>query len=196
MTGANGNKDEDYKWVQEFKQGNEEAFNQLVIKYQDRIFNTISRLTNDLEMAKDLTQETFINAYRGLANFRETATFFTWLFRISLNIAKSSHRQQARRKKTFSLYQSTPGEEETISLEPLSREDDPAISLEKKEQEKIVQEAIASLEEPFKSILVLRDIEQVSYEDISSILDCPIGTVRSRIHRARLMMKEKLIKLL
>ena len=187
---------EDLKLVRASKNGDHEAFNQLVLKYQERIFNTIWRLTGEYETARDLTQDAFLNAYRGLAKFRENASFFTWLFRIAINLGTSARRQYARRKKNRSLTCYDENNELQDWIEPVSTENDPIQSLEEKEREQFVKKAIADMEEPFRNILVLRDIEGLSYEEIQEILECPIGTVRSRIHRARLMIKDKLVKFL
>ncbi len=184
---------EDNELIQACKRGNQEAFNKLVLKYQDRVFNTMARLIGDQELACDLTQETFINAYKGLGKFRETASFFTWLFRIGFNLVISARRKKQRYSKNTSISKYDAANDENQDwIEPVAQDKSPEEILQQKEKEKFIQEAIASLEEPFKSILVLRDIEGFSYEEIQEILECPIGTVRSRLHRARSMMKDKL----
>lgn len=182
--------DDDTHLITECKQGNKSAFDTLVVKYQDRVFNVVYRLTGDENLACDLVQDTFINAYRGLKNFKEHSTFFTWLFRIAVNTANNSRRKRMRnRVVSISKFQ---GENEDGSFDPASDEKDPSQKAEESEQTIIVQQAISSLEEPYKTAIVLRDIEGLSYEEMQEILECPIGTVRSRIHRARNLVKEKL----
>ena len=182
--------DDDTHLITECKQGNKSAFDTLVVKYQDRVFNVVYRLTGDENLACDLVQDTFINAYRGLKNFKGHSTFFTWLFRIAVNTANNSRRKRMRnRVVSISKFQ---GENEDGGFDPASDEKDPSQKAEESEQTIIVQQAISSLEEPYKTAIVLRDIEGLSYEEMQEILECPIGTVRSRIHRARNLVKEKL----
>ncbi|WP_372368597.1 sigma-70 family RNA polymerase sigma factor [Candidatus Uabimicrobium sp. HlEnr_7] len=182
--------DDDTLLVTKSKQGDKSAFDVLVIKYQDRVFNVVFRLTSDESLAYDLVQDTFINAYRGLKNFKGHSTFFTWLFRIAINTATNSRRKRMRNK-TISISK-FEGKNDEGWFDPASNDKGPSQKAEEVEQTVIVQQAINSLEEPYKTAIILRDIEGMSYEEMQEILECPIGTVRSRIHRARNLVKEKL----
>lgn len=183
--------DDDTFLIQKCKQGDKNAFDSLMLKYQDRVFNIIFRLVGDKDLASDLVQETFINAYKGLKNFKEQSAFFTWLFRIATNATRNNNRKNAKNKiVSISKYESS--ESNNNWLESISKEKEPSENIEKEENNILVQNAILSLEEPYRTAIVLRDIDGLSYEEMQEILHCPIGTVRSRIHRARNLLKEKL----
>ncbi len=172
------------------QKGDKGAFEKLVIKYQDRIFNMLLRMLGDYETALDLSQETFTHAYQGLKKFKRESTFFTWLFRIALNMATSRKRQLARSSQKIFLSQEPDSSME--SFQDVTREPSPEAYLIQQEMQSEIQKAISSLPLEFREALILRDMEALSYEEIQEILGCPLGTVRSRIHRARLMLKEKL----
>jgi len=180
----------DYLLVCASQKGDKSAFEKLVVKYQNRIFNMLLRMLGDYEIALDLSQETFTHAYQGLKNFKRESAFFTWLFRIALNIATSKKRQLARH--SYKILLSQESDYPLESLQDVTREVSPETQLIQQEMQSEVQKAISSLPSEFKEALILRDMEDLSYEEIQEILCCPLGTVRSRIHRARLMLKEKL----
>ncbi|NUM35638.1 MAG: sigma-70 family RNA polymerase sigma factor [Candidatus Brocadiae bacterium] len=180
----------DYPLVCASQKGDKEAFEQLVLKYQNRIFNMLLRMIGDYEIALDLSQETFTHAYQGLKKFKKESAFFTWLFRIALNIATSKKRQLARHSQKVFLSQES--DSSLNSIEDATREISPENHLLQEEMQSEIQKAISSLPSEFREALILRDMEDLSYEEIQEILCCPLGTVRSRIHRARLMLKEKL----
>ncbi len=184
--------DPDINLVQSAKNGDSQAFEKLVMQYQNRIFNTVLRMLGDYEAALDLTQETFLRAYQGLARFKQESTFFTWLFRICLNVATSQRRLYAHHGHPISI--NSTNDEENTNWELESKEAQAEVNLVQKEIQSAVQKAIATLPYEFREALVLRDIEGLSYEQIQEILDCPLGTVRSRIHRGRAMLKEKLLE--
>jgi RNA polymerase sigma-70 factor, ECF subfamily len=169
--------------------GQTEAFGQLVLKYQDRLYNTVLHVVGHAEDARDVVQEAFVQAFLKLDSFRRHSAFYTWLYRIAFNVAITYRR---RRRPTVSMDHLR----ETSHAEPVDCEDDPAEALDRKERCRQVREAIARLAEEHRAVLVLREIDGCCYETISEILDLPIGTVRSRLHRARLQLREELKEML
>lgn len=173
--------------IQAAKQGNLQAFDQLVLRYQDKIYSTIFRLVAHQEDAFDLTQEVFLRAYRFLGGFQQNSSFYTWLFRIALNVAINFQR---KKKDFYSLHANTEDGKEPQN--PNKRQPTPSFYLEQKEVYTKIYQAIAQLKDEFRIPLILRDIEGLEYEEISNLLSVPKGTVKSRIHRAREQLKEKL----
>ncbi len=180
--------------VEECKGGDVNAFSALVTRFQDRIFNVIYRMIGNREDAADLCQETFVKAFRAIATFEARAQFSTWLYRIATNTCISfrrSHAGKAAHEHNVDcdvevLADHAAGRDNTIS--------DPGRRAMQAEQVEVVQKAIMRLDEESRAIVVLRDIDGKSYEEIAEVLDCPIGTVRSRLHRARMDLKEILKK--
>ncbi len=169
--------------------GESRAFDLLVIKYQRRIERLIARFVRgDEGLAQDLAQETFIRAYRALANFRGEAQFYTWLYRIAVNTAKREL-MDAKRDPVVtesSLRKTGDDDDETsVRLTDLSTDETPETALAAKQIGDQVQAALAELSEDLRQAVTLREIEGLSYEEISEVMQCPIGTVRSRIFRAR-----------
>lgn len=179
---------DDHKLIREVLRGKQAAFAVLTKRYEDRLFNTVFRLLGNLEDAQDVVQETFINAYLSLANFKGDSQFFTWLYRIAMNTAISHKRKQ---KGTLSFDAGRNGES---GLEPLdgSEFNRPGHAMEQVEEERRIQKALNRLSPEHKIVLVLKDMEEQKYEDIAEILQIPIGTVRSRLHRARLELRDLL----
>lgn len=169
-------------------QGNRDAFTVLTRRYEDRLFNTVFQVVGNVEDAQDVVQETFINAYQSLHNFKGDAQFYTWLYRIAMNTAISHKRKQ---KGTLSLDSGRNGE---AGLEPPDRSEynRPGHAMEQAEQGRGIQKALNSLSPEHKIVLVLKEIEDLKYEQIAEILQLPIGTVRSRLHRARIELRELL----
>lgn len=167
--------------------GDNGAFDELVIAYQDRIFNLVTRMVGDHDEACDLVQEAFVKAFRALSSFRLDARFSTWLYRIAINGCYSRHRRRAVRTRhaPVSLDAPAKGKDEEASREPADHRHGPAQSIARTETIALVQAAIGELDPEFRTVVLLRELEGYSYEDISAILGCPIGTVRSRLHRAR-----------
>jgi RNA polymerase sigma-70 factor (ECF subfamily) len=165
--------------------GQTEAFGQLVLKYQDRLYNTMFHLVGHAEDARDIVQEAMVQAFLKLESFERRSAFYTWLYRIAFNVAITRRR---RRRPTVSIDRMR----ETSHVEPIDCEDDPAEVLDRKERCGLVRQAIARLDEEYRTVLVLREIDGCCYEAIAEILDLPIGTVRSRLHRARLQLREAL----
>lgn len=167
--------------------GDQHAFELLVIKYQRRIQRLIGRMVRDVDLVEDIAQETFIRAYRALHQFRGDSQFYTWLYRIAVNTAKK-FLLELKRDPTVSesAFKSTDEDDETSwsGIEPTSDETPESI-LAAKEIAGVVSAALEALPEDLKQALSLREIEGMSYEEISALMNCPIGTVRSRIFRAR-----------
>jgi len=179
---------DDRRLIAECLQGRTAAFGELVRRYQDRLFNTVSRLVDNAEDAQDVVQETFINAYQSLARFKGDARFFTWLYRIAFNTAISHRRKQ---RATLRIYAGRNGE---VGLEPLDASEfsQPGHSLERAEEEQRIQQALNRLSPDHRAVLILKDMEGQKYEEIAEVLGVPIGTIRSRLHRARLELRELL----
>lgn len=187
---------DDLTLVREARSGRSEAFDLLVRRHQDRIYGVIHRMVNDREKAMDLTQESFLRAWKGLGTFEGQSAFFTWLYRIARNVVMSAGRYEAARPKIkVSLDDPAPGSDTDgrrprIDLEGASRS--PGESLLAQERRDLVVQAIGSLPPEFREIVILRDMRDQSYEEIAELLEVPLGTVRSRLHRARMELKERL----
>ncbi len=183
--------------VEQTQQGDMAAFARLVNKYQDRVYNTCWRLCGHVEDARDLTQEAFLHALQAIDAFQNKAGFYTWLFRIAVNLS-ISHRRKGQRAVKLSLHD----EEGLHVMESQAsglvrrtgtvRSEDPAGSLEMREMHRTVVKALEELDDEYRTVLVLKDIESFDYQQIADILEVPIGTVKSRIHRARTALREKL----
>ena len=172
--------------------GSELAFVCLVDRYKNRLQNVIFRYVRDYQRSEDLAQEAFVRVYLHRERYRKTGKFSTWIFTIAVNLAKNEIRRKVRLRNVFSLEQM---EETTGSIEPQMRNDDQPPTdrlIERDQTSRLVEQAIRRLPDVYREALVLRDIEGLSYEEIGEVLGVPGGTVRSRINRARLMLKEKL----
>jgi RNA polymerase sigma-70 factor, ECF subfamily len=181
---------DDHQLIAECLRGNQAAFEVLVRRYEDRLFNTVFRLMGNNEDAQDVVQDSFINAYQSLHTFRRDSQFFTWLYRIAYNTAVSHKRKQ---KGTVSIDASRNGES-GVGIDPLdnSEYNQPGNALQKSEEERRIQKALNQLSPEHKVVLVYKDIDDLKYEEIADILGVPVGTVRSRLHRARLELRELL----
>lgn len=166
--------------------GDQRAYGLLVLKYQRRIQRLIGRMVRDVDLVEDIAQETFIRAYRALHQFRGDAQFYTWLYRIAVNTAKKSLLELKREPAVLHSSQTSEEEDETSwqKNEP-STDETPETLLAAKEIAAVVNAAMDELAQDLREAIVLREIEGLSYEEISVAMDCPIGTVRSRIFRAR-----------
>jgi RNA polymerase sigma-70 factor (ECF subfamily) len=181
---------DDNRLIAECRDGNTAAFGELVSRYQDRLFNSVLRLTDNAEDARDVVQEAFLHAYQSLHSFKGDALFFTWLYRIAVNTAISM-----KRKKRVVL-RIQPAGEGGNAIEPLdpSETNRPGHALEMAEEERRVHEALAKLSPEHRSVLVMKDMEGMKYEEMAEILGVPVGTIRSRLHRARLEMRDILLQ--
>jgi RNA polymerase sigma-70 factor (ECF subfamily) len=187
---ANVNDDapRDAQLVEAALAGDRDAFGDLVTRYQDRLFNSLLRAGQSHEDAADAVQDAFVQAYTKLESFRGDSQFYTWLYRIARNVALS---RQRRRRPMASVDHA----KESAGDEPLDAGEGPEDVVLSKERVEHVQAALADLGDEHRQILVLREIEGCAYEEIAEILDLPVGTVRSRIFRARVQLKEKLTSL-
>lgn len=173
----------DKELVERVQKGDKKAFDLLVLKYQHRIVKLVMRYVRDPAEALDVTQESFIKAYRALPNFRGDSAFYTWLYRIAINTAKNHIVSNARRPLTADLSDS---DGEQISLDVFASEvENPENLLLTEQLKEQILAAVENLPEDLRIAITLREIEGLSYEEIADTMDCPIGTVRSRIFRAR-----------
>ena len=178
---------DDATLIERSRAGEPEAFGELVVRYQDRLYNTLIRVCGDAEEARDVAQEAFVQAFVKLDSFRGNSAFYTWLYRIAQNTAISRRR---RRKPTSSLDEAR----DAAGFEPADPDARPEANLEREEQAIQVRAALATLSEEHRSVLVLREIDGCDYETIGEMLEVPVGTVRSRLHRARMQLKEEMEK--
>lgn len=178
----------DHELIQQSLAGRTDAFGQLVVRYQDRIHRTLVHVLGSTEDAQDVAQDAFVHAYQKLSSFRGQSAFYSWLFRIALNTAATHRRRNYRRMI------SVEAAREGAGYEPVDGRMDsqPSHPLEQSEQQKLVRDALAELQEEYRTALVLKEMEGLKYEEIAELVGCPIGTVRSRIHRARSELREKL----
>ncbi|MGF1613741.1 MAG: RNA polymerase sigma factor RpoE [Gammaproteobacteria bacterium] len=180
--------------VERVKRGEKEAFDLLVLKYQHKLVKLVSRYLRDSSEVLDVTQDTFLKAYRALPKFRGDSAFYTWLYRIAINTAKNHLVSQGRRPPEGDV-DSTDAEQLTGESE-LKDYGTPEHLLLKEEIEKTVIEAIDQLPQDLRTAITLRELEGLSYEEIAQAMECPIGTVRSRIFRAREAINKRLEPLL
>lgn len=184
-------RDIDAALVARVQQGDKQAFDLLVIKYQRKIQRMLSRMLRDQSEIDDVMQETFIKAYRAIPQFRGESAFYTWLYRIAINCARNWMTSNGRRPSAPSANQSSDGET-FDEIDNLTDNNTPESALATQEIVETVNAAIQQLPEDLRSAIVLREIDGLSYEEIAQAMDCPIGTVRSRIFRAREAIATKL----
>lgn len=191
---------EDSALVRRVQDGDHGAFEGLVLKYQDRIHNACYRMTNDREAARDMAQEAFVKAYEALSRFEHKSSFYTWLFRIAVNLCISQRRRDRRvtTQSSDHIAESLANPQasgQALKLRAMVTEDQsaqPAEVAHRRETRSAVMQALSELDDDQRAILVLRELESFDYQAIADILKIPIGTVRSRLHRARLALKERL----
>ena len=175
---------EDKQTIQSVLTGNREAYGELVCKYQDRLFHSLLCMLGNPDDALELTQDAFVQALVNLDKFRGESGFYTWLYRIAINMASS-----LKRKRVLVSYDDLA---EKASYNPVDPGDSPEREMEVKENQKRVWEAIGKVAPDFRQVLILREIEGMDYEQIAIVLKIKIGTVRSRLYRARLQLAEYL----
>jgi RNA polymerase sigma-70 factor (ECF subfamily) len=173
----------DQQLVARVQKGDSRAFDMLVLKYQHRIFGLISRYVHDPDEVQDVAQEAFIKAYRALPRFRGDSAFYTWLYRIAINTAKNYLVSRSRRPPGSDI--EVEDAEYFANGEALHEIETPENALFGAELKAVVERAIRDLPEDLRTAVTLREFDGLSYEDIADIMDCPVGTVRSRIFRAR-----------
>ncbi len=190
-----GDREVDQKLVERAQRGDKHAYELLVTKYQRRLSRLISRFVRDTAEIEDVTQEAFIKAYRALPSFRGESAFYTWLYRIGINTAKNYLLALKRRAPTSTTFDAEEAEgfEEAGLLQEVST---PENELMSKQVVEVVNSSLQQLPDDLRTALTLREIEGLSYEEIADVMNCPIGTVRSRIFRAREAIAENLRPLL
>ena len=190
--------DTDLVLVERTVAGDQRAYGLLVVKYQRRIERLIGRMVRDSDLVEDIAQETFIRAYRALHQFRGDAQFYTWLYRIAVNTAKKALVDMRRNPVISENAMRSGGDDDETSFidNELTSEETPETILAAKEIAETVNAAMASLPEDLRQAVTLREIEGMSYEEIAEVMHCPIGTVRSRIFRAREAISAKVKPLL
>jgi RNA polymerase sigma-70 factor, ECF subfamily len=191
-------RDIDAQLVERVKAGDRQAFELLVTKYERRVLRLLSRFIRDQAEMEDVAQETFIKAYRALPQFRGESAFYTWLYRIAVNTAKNYLSTQGRRPISMSQLQSADAEDgESFDAEDVVEDiNTPDAVLHSRQVAETVNAAIEALPPDLRTAITLREIEGLSYEEIAEAMSCPIGTVRSRIFRAREAIADRLRPLL
>ncbi len=182
----NGRED-DQELVGACRAGRTEAFGRLVMRYKDRLHATLVRLTGSVEDAQDLVQDAFLRAYEKLDHFQGSSSFYTWVYRIAVNLALSERR---KRKPPLRL-SDVPSFDPANAADDLERSD-PTAPIERRERETMVQKALLELSPDFRKVVILKDLEGMRYEEIAEVLGVPVGTVRSRLHRGRCELKGRL----
>jgi RNA polymerase sigma-70 factor (ECF subfamily) len=180
--------------VKRVQEGDKQAFNLLVLKYQTKIVNLVMRYVRDPDEANDVAQEAFLKAYRALPRFRGDSAFYTWLYRIAVNTAKNYLVAAKRRPVEYDLDLQDP--EQYDMQARLKDIDSPERVIMKDEVQQTIGEAIEDLPEDLRTAIVLRELEGMTYEEIAETMDCPVGTVRSRIFRAREAISKRIEPLL
>ena len=176
------------EWVRRSRGGDAQAFGQLVERYQGRLLTAVTRSVGRQAVAEDIVQETFVRAFQAIDRFQGRSRFYTWLYRIAFNLVASRHRRERRT--------SNPGGPVPLEEVEASEAVNPRAQAEAEERRQRVQHAIGELSETFRLPLVLREIEGMNYEEIGEVLRLPVGTVKSRIHRARMELRDRLRGLL
>jgi RNA polymerase sigma-70 factor (ECF subfamily) len=182
--------DSDQQLVERVQAGDKAAFDLLVRKYQHRVLKLVGRFVSDAAEAEDVAQEAFLKAYRALASFRGDSAFYTWLYRIAINTAKNALVSNRRRPVDFDLDLQDPEQYDRHAR--LKEGDTPEGVLLTEEIRNVVERAMEQLPEDLRTAIILRELEGLSYEEIAEAMDCPVGTVRSRIFRAREAIDRKL----
>ncbi len=182
MTGCN----DDQSLIEACRAGRTEAFGELVRRHQDRLYPTLLRLTGDADDALDLLQDAFLRAFEKLDRFHGDSSFYTWVYRIAVNLALSGRR---RRRGTVRFLGGggdliDPPDDPSVS--------DPTLPLERAERDDLIQAALNALADDHRAVVVMKEFDGLRYEEIAAILGVPVGTVRSRLHRARLELRERL----
>jgi RNA polymerase sigma-70 factor (ECF subfamily) len=183
VSNNNSSVKDDFQFVEATLAGQKEAFGQLVERYQDRLIHAISRYLGSVEDAHDVAQDAFVQAYTRLASFRGEAAFYTWLYRIAFNLAMTRVR---RRRPMQSLDQA----KDSLGNEPIDLGATVETGILREEQARVVHTALGQLDEEFRQVIVLRELEGCAYEQIAQILEIPVGTVRSRLYRARIQLRD------
>ena len=191
---TSGVEQSDLELVRRAQRGERGAFDLLVLRYQHKVVKLVARLLRDPTEAEDVAQEAFVKAYRALASFRGDSAFYTWLYRIAVNTARNSMASRQRRPLDYEADLSET--EQSAVASRMSHSDTPEATALSDEIHATVNRAVADLPEDLRTAIILREIEGLSYEEIAAAMDCPVGTVRSRIFRARVAIDRNLKPLL
>ena len=181
---------DDHSLVQAYRAGRTEAFEVLVKRYQQRLYPTILRLVGSAEDAEDILQDTFVRAFEKLDQFQGDSSFYTWIYRIAVNLALSGHRR--RRIRANLRFRHRPSRSQGLEPADESSDSDPSAPMERAERERIIAAALNRLSPEHRAIVVMKDYDGHRYEEIGAILNIPVGTVRSRLHRARCELRDRL----
>lgn len=182
-------KTETEQLIQDFLDGNSQAFNRLVLLYQTKIFNLALNYVKNQEEAKDLAQDIFVTVYRSLPKLREKEKFTSWLYQIAVNHCRNRYKKLSRRG-----YFNNISLDDEESFLQITNDESPEKTLQRQNTINIVRATIASMGEAEKEIILLRDVQELAYEEISDILQIPLGTVKSKLNRARNALKDRLKK--
>ena len=188
--------DDDLEYVVLCQKGNVNAFEILVERHQKKMLNIAYRMMSDYDEACDVTQEAFLAAYKSIKKFKAEAKFSTWLYRIVVNYSKNRLKQLRNKAQREGVSIDDSGKIEGALCQSSANDANPGAQMEKREREAQVQKCITSLDEEYREVLVLRDIQGLSYEEIKDILKIPDGTVKSRLSRARNALKDCLVKVI
>ena len=180
----------DEELISRFQNGDERAYVELVNRYKDRLLNFVFQFLGDIEQAEDVVQDTMLRLYEKKHSYKEIAKFSTWIYTIARNLANTELRKRKRRKTT---YLSQLSKERQFEIPAIQEDVDQ--SLQNEFINDRIQSAIKNLPEHFKVVIILRDIQELSYEDISNIIEVPLGTIKSRINRARIQLQAELLDL-
>ena len=180
--------------IQNAKQGDLHAFEELILKHEKIVYNVALRMMNHSEDAKDISQEVFLKAYKHIVNFDERSAFSTWLYRITTNTCIDEMRKR-KGKQSYSLEEELENEDGSMQRQIADEGDTPEESILREEQKSEIIQALDNLSEEHKAAVVLRDVKGLSYEEISEILELSLGTVKSRISRARNQLKTEILKI-
>lgn len=182
--------------IQDCLTGRTEAFGELVLRYQDRLYNALCRILGSADDARDVAQDAFVQAFQKLKTFRGQSAFYSWLFRIALNAAATQQRRTRRKIASLDAGRDRQnrGDRPQTAQDPPDHRPDalPSHALESRERKALIQAALDQIAPEFRIPLVLKEIEGLKYQEIAVIIGCPIGTVRSRIHRARTELRQRL----
>ena len=180
--------------IRKAKQGDMLAFEELILKHEKIVYNLALRMLNHSEDARDISQEVFLKAYRSLSNFDERSAFSTWLYRITHNTCIDEMRKR-KGKQTYSLEEDLESEDGSMQRQVADEGDTPEESLMRKEEKSEILQALDTLSEEHKAAIILRDVKGLSYEEIAEIQNLSLGTVKSRINRARNQLKTEILKI-
>ncbi len=180
----------DQQLIDQCLAGRTEAFGELVERHQDRLYGTLVTMLKSPDDARDVAQDAFVLAFRRLGSFRQESAFYSWLFRIAHNAAISHHRRRRPKKVSLEAGREATGDEPTDER----ADSDPSYALHSRERQALLNQALGELGDEYRTAIILREIDGMSYEEIAQVVGCPVGTVRSRIFRARQDLREKLIR--